>query len=45
MQTIMRSKLELFGHICRIDYRGKKSVMTGMIEGTGRKEDRAGSGL
>ena len=40
---IMRRKLGLFGH--RIDNSRKiKSVMTGMMAGTKRKEDRAGSG-
>ena len=35
----MRRKLGLFGHICKMDTRGKiKSVKAGMMEGTGRKE-------
>ena len=44
-QIIMRRKLGLFGHNFRMaNSRKIKSVMTGMMEGTGRKEDRAGSG-
>ena len=38
MQPIMRRKLGLFGHICRIDNSWEiKSAMTGMMEATGRK--------
>ena len=34
----MRRKLGLLGHICRMDISRKvKSVMTGMMEGTGKK--------
>lgn len=38
VQAIMRRKLQLFGHICRMDNCRKiKSVMLGVVEGTGRK--------
>ena len=39
VQTVMRRKLGLFGHFCRMDNSRKiKGVMTGMMEGTERKE-------
>ena len=39
MQSIMRRKLGLFGHICRMDNSRKiKSVMADMMEGAERKE-------
>ena len=39
MHSIMRRKLGLFEHICRMDNSKKiKSVMAGMMEGTRRKE-------
>ena len=38
MQSIMRRKLGLFGHICRMDNSRKiKSVLIGMMEETRRK--------
>ena len=38
MQTIMRRKLALFGHICRMKNDRKiKSVMMGTMEGTGKR--------
>src|SRR6218665_3451949 len=38
MQAVMRKKLGLFGHVCRMKNNRKiKDVMTGMMEGTGRR--------
>src|SRR6218665_3429152 len=38
MQTIMKRKLGLFGHICRMENSRKiKSVMLGIMEGKGRR--------
>lgn len=38
IQTIMKRKLTLFGHICRMgDDRKLKSIMLGIMEGSGRK--------
>ena len=38
IQMIMRRKMTLFGHICRMnDKRKVKSVMLGIMDGTGRK--------
>src|SRR6218665_1070370 len=38
MQAVMRRKLGLFGHVCRMKNNRKiKDVMTGMMEGTGRR--------
>src|SRR6218665_3963362 len=37
-QALMRRKLGLFGHVCRMKNNRKiKDVMTGMMEGTGRR--------
>ena len=38
IETIMKRKLKLFGHIQRMsDDRKIKSIMTGIMEGTGRR--------
>jgi len=38
MQAVMRRKLGLFGHVCRMrNNRNIKDVMTGMMEGTERR--------
>src|SRR6218665_1065778 len=38
MQALMRMKLGLFGHVCRMKNSRKiKNVMPGMMEGTGRR--------
>ena len=38
MQAVMRRKLNLFGHICRMDNSRKiKGVMVGIMEGTGKR--------
>src|SRR6218665_2071151 len=38
MQAVMRRKLGLFGHVCRTkNHRKIKDVVTGMMEGTGRR--------
>src|SRR6218665_651918 len=38
MQTIMKRKLGLFGHICRMENSRKiKSVMLGIMDGKGRR--------
>ena len=38
MQAVMRRKLELFGHVCRMKNNRKiKDVMMEMMEGTGRR--------
>src|SRR6218665_1251129 len=38
MQAVMRRKLGLFGHVCRMKNNRKiKDVMTRMLEGTGRR--------
>ena len=38
VQQVIRRKLGLFGHVCRMkDYRLVKSVMFGMMEGTNKK--------
>ena len=38
MQTVVKRKLNLFGHICRMDDgRMVKTVVFGMMEGTNRK--------
>ena len=38
MQVIMRRKLGLFGHICRMDNSRKiKCIMLGTMDGTGRR--------
>src|SRR5260221_8754759 len=38
MQAVMKRKLGLFGHICRMDNSRKiRSVMMGIMEGTGRR--------
>jgi len=38
MQTVMKRKRSLFGHICRMeDHRKIKSVMLGIMNGKGRR--------
>jgi len=38
MQAVMRRKLGLFGHVCRMKNKIKiKDVMMGMVEGIGRR--------
>ena len=45
MKTIMKRKLQLFGHIQRMrDDRKLKSIMTGIMEGWEEEEGRAESG-
>ena len=45
IQMIMRRKLNLFGHICRMnDKRLIKKIMFGRVDGTTKEEDHAGNG-
>ena len=45
LQKVIRRKLQLFGHICRMDRNRKiKDIMFGMVEGANKKDDLTKNG-